>query len=325
MIMRQYGTLVLTVWILFAGIGCGKKGPDFKEQVKYALDLYYAGEKAREAGNLEAAASSYRRSLAVSPRPIVHLRLAYVLMDLGQFEEAGKHLELALTGNPEYAKARDAQEQLKAKITVVERMGRPERRQELHQPFPYLPSAQVKREAPQPAATPAAAPAVQEPPLTPEQQKEIDALMARAQKALDENNLKEAIEAHKACIEIAPKHAKFHYYLGNLYLKQGDLERAHFEYRQALDLNPGLAGAYNNLGVTYESMGRVEDAMAAYQEAIRVGDHTDSYYNLAVLLEKRGKWEEALKNYRIYLQRDSSSSWAESARKQIRALERALY
>ncbi|HQQ00110.1 MAG TPA: tetratricopeptide repeat protein [bacterium] len=323
MTTKQYGTWVLTALILLAGIGCATKGPDFKEQVKYALDLYYAGEKAREAGNPEAAASSFRRSLEVSPRPIVHLQLAHVLMDLGQFEEAGKHLELALAGNPEYDKARVAQEQLKAKITVVERIGQPEKKQESLQPFPYMPSAQVKREAPKPVSAPA--PAVQEPTLTPDQQKEIDALMARAQKALDENNPNEAIEAHKACVEIAPKHSKFHYYLANLYLKQGDLERAHFEYRQALDLNPGLAGAYNNLGVTYENMGRVEDAMAAYQEAIRVGDHTDSYYNLGVLLEKRGKWEDALKNYRIYLERDSGSSWAESARKQIRALERALY
>jgi tetratricopeptide (TPR) repeat protein len=316
--------------LLWVG-GCAHKPPSAKEQVKEALDLYYLGEKARQAGNLEGAVNAYRRSLAISPRPIVHLHLAHVLIDLGRFDEAGTHLDRALANNPQYTLAQEERQRLEAKITVAQRTGTPVVEAKPLEPFPPpAPEKQIpasgKEEAPAtPVAEGAERPAPPGPPVSPEQQQQVDSLLAQARKALDEGRTQDAIAAYRSCMEVAPNRGDLHYYLGNIYLTSGDIERAYLEYSHALDLNPNQPGAYNNLGVVYEYKGRTEEAIAAYRDAIRVGDHTDAYYNLAVLMEKRGQWEEALALYRIYVGRDSSSSWAEKARNQIRSLERALY
>ncbi|MFH1739078.1 MAG: tetratricopeptide repeat protein [bacterium] len=327
----KYSSSKQTWWVLgvafvLLAVGCAHKPPSFKEQVKEALDLYYAGEHARQAGNLEAAAGAYRHSLRISPRPIVHLHLAHVLIDLGRFDEAQMHLDRALEKNPEYTLARYERERLQAKVTVVQRTGDRVPEPGPLEPFPVIPPDRMAVSPEEGVPPPAPGPvAPEKPSLSPEQQQKVDALLAQAQKALAEGKPKEAIAAHKSCIEIAPDRGEFYYYLANAYLSVGDMERAHLEYRRAIELDPNLPGAFNNLGVVYENKGQTEEAIAAYREAIRVGDHTDAYYNLAVLLEKRGQWEEALKYYRIYLERDATSSWANTARKQIRALERALY
>ncbi len=298
-------------------VGCMEKEPSFKDQVKEAMDFFYKGEEERKAGDLLAAVNAYRRSLSISPRPIVHLHLAHVLIDLGEFDEARLHLERALESNPGYQRAVAERERLEAKITVVERTG-----QAPPQPEP------VKPFSPRPPEPPAPLPETEEaeePALTPEQQEQLDPLLEQARRALSEGRTDDAIATYRSCIEIAPEYAELYYYLGNIYLNQGDLERAHLEYRHALSLNSNLAGAWNNLGVVHEGRGRVQDAIQAYRDAIRVGDHADAYYNLAVILEKRGEWENALKMYRSYLEKDSSSAWAQKARQRIEALERALY
>lgn len=323
---------VLAANLLLGAGGCAhKKPPSFQEQVKEALDFYYLGEEARLADNLQSAVNAYRRSLAISPRPIVHLHLAHVLIDLGRFEEARTHLDRALENNPEYTLVDEERRRLEAKITAAQRGGEPVSDDSPPEPslspFPEKePAASPETAEPSASVAEAAArAAVTEPTMSPEQRQQIDSLLAQAQKALDEGRISDAVAAYRSCIEVAPEQGNPYYYLGNVYLTSGDVERAYLEYRHALDRNPSLPGAYSNLGVVYEHMGRTEEAIAAYRDAIRVGNHTDAYYNLASLMEKRGRWEEALRLYRIYLERDSSSSWAEKARRHVRSLERALY
>lgn len=311
----------LIITSVFAALltGCMEKEPTFKEEVMEAMNFFHKGEEERLAGDLLAAANAYRRSIAISPRPIAHLHLAHVLIELGEFEEARTHLEESLESNPGYRRAMVENERLEAKVTVVERTGQLPPKPDPVRPFPPPPVEPVS-EAVLVEAEPSP-----EPTLTPEQQEKIDPLIAEARQASREGRHKDAIAAYRTCIEIAPDYGKLYYYLGNVYLTTGDLERAHLEFRHALSLNSNLPGAYNNLGVVYEGKGQTEEAVQAYRDAIRVGDHTDAYYNLAVLLEKRGQWEEALKLYRSYLERDSGSSWAQKARQRIEALERALY
>jgi tetratricopeptide (TPR) repeat protein len=62
---------------------------------------------------------------------------------------------------------------------------------------------------------------------------------------------------------------------------------------------PERAPAYRGLGDALEQLGRVEDAMAAYRQALAL-DHDDyaARYHLAVALDRTGRREEAIPEYR---------------------------
>jgi tetratricopeptide (TPR) repeat protein len=66
-------------------------------------------------------------------------------------------------------------------------------------------------------------------------------------------------------------------------------------YRRAIDVDPGLAVAYNNLGVALESLGRVDDAIAAYTAGTRLlPDEPQAHFNLAAVLAANGRAAEAI-------------------------------
>jgi len=77
-------------------------------------------------------------------------------------------------------------------------------------------------------------------------------------------------------------------------------------YRSALDLwtdavakTPQNAGARNNLGNALADQGMLPEAMAQYEEALRlVPDYDDPQYNLGNALARSGRLQEAVEHYR---------------------------
>ena len=66
--------------------------------------------------------------------------------------------------------------------------------------------------------------------------------------------------------------------------------------RQAITV--AIAPHHNN-GVALLAQGRLEEAMAAFREAIRVKpDHANAHNNLGVALIKQGRWQEAMASFR---------------------------
>ncbi len=59
--------------------------------------------------------------------------------------------------------------------------------------------------------------------------------------------------------------------LGSAYFRNGDRELAEFEWKVAIDIDPKLGAAYNNLAVLYLQDGRRRDALAAVKSAERGG------------------------------------------------------
>src|SRR5262249_5225698 len=87
-------------------------------------------------------------------------------------------------------------------------------------------------------------------------------------------------------------------------------------YRQAVEVDPSHAEAWNNLGVVLGDLKRHDDAADAFRQAIAL-DYSDAHYNFADLLESGGPSEEATKHWQAYLRYDATGEWSDYARNRL--------
>jgi tetratricopeptide (TPR) repeat protein len=73
-------------------------------------------------------------------------------------------------------------------------------------------------------------------------------------------------------------------------------------YKDALRLNPHLAGIHNNLGVAYFKQGLMDEAIEEYRAALRLNpDFADSHFNLALVYKEKGLKTYAIREFKEYL------------------------
>jgi tetratricopeptide (TPR) repeat protein len=90
-----------------------------------------------------------------------------------------------------------------------------------------------------------------------------------------------------------------HLDLGIDYAEKGKLNEAIAEYQEAIRLDPNYAKAHYNLGIAYHEQGKLDDAIAEYKEAIRIDPSmADAHINLGVAYADQGKLDEAIAAYR---------------------------
>lgn len=76
--------------------------------------------------------------------------------------------------------------------------------------------------------------------------------------------------------------------------QQGEIEPAITAYRQALQLDPKNAIAYNNMANLLAIHGQATEAISVYQQAIRLNPkNASAYYNLGVTLYNQGDIKKA--------------------------------
>ena len=104
-------------------------------------------------------------------------------------------------------------------------------------------------------------------------------------------------------------------------------EQAMYLFLQSINLNPKYSKAYGNLGVTYPKLNRNAEALWANRKAIDLASGSraatikaGSYYNIARIYEKSGKWNEALTNFQNALNNKEHSAY----RKGIKRIRDAL-
>jgi len=93
--------------------------------------------------------------------------------------------------------------------------------------------------------------------------------------------------------------------LGVALFKQGKLDEAIAAFLQAIQLDPKYVAAYNNLGNALKEQGKLEDAIAAYRQVIQLDPKLAAgYSNLGIALKEQGKLEEAIIAYRQAIELD---------------------
>jgi len=101
---------------------------------------------------------------------------------------------------------------------------------------------------------------------------------------MDKGNLDAAINCHKQALEIKPEYAEAYNNMGAALKDKGDIEAAIYSYKQAIKIKPNYAEAYSNMGVALMDKGDLETAMDSYKRAIKIEPkHADAHINKAFL------------------------------------------
>jgi protein O-GlcNAc transferase len=106
----------------------------------------------------------------------------------------------------------------------------------------------------------------------------------------------------KSAVEHAgqrPQSSASHNAAGIKLVEQGKLEQAIASFRLAVRLGPANAEAHNNLGAALKQQDKLDEAVACYQEALRVKpDFSEAQSNLGNALRLLGKPEAAADSFR---------------------------
>ena len=85
--------------------------------------------------------------------------------------------------------------------------------------------------------------------------------------------------------------------VGNQLLEKRELDRSAAMYREALRLQPRLAAAWFDLGLTAELKGQAGEAIGHYRKAIQLDpQRAEAQLNLGVLLARRSQWDASLEH-----------------------------
>jgi tetratricopeptide (TPR) repeat protein len=116
--------------------------------------------------------------------------------------------------------------------------------------------------------------------------------------AMKAGNWNAARDAFEAALKKNPKQADAHYYLGLVMDKTGDRAAAEKSYKTALELQPDLQEAAENLTAIYVETQRYDDAIAVAKKSLaRNAKNSDMQLNLAVALSGKGDADGAAKAF----------------------------
>jgi tetratricopeptide (TPR) repeat protein len=117
--------------------------------------------------------------------------------------------------------------------------------------------------------------------------------------ALEDRGLRpQAAECLERAARLRPDSAELHNDLGRLRLALGDIAGAVASCRRAIELRPDLAPAHGNLANAELARGETDAALAGYRRLVALQPDPAYLSDLATLLVRLGRYEEALRHYR---------------------------
>lgn len=111
---------------------------------------------------------------------------------------------------------------------------------------------------------------------------------------------KKAIKEFKKAIFLDPGHAGAYNKMGILYDKLRDFSKAEQSYQMALALNPKLYFVYNNLGFSYMLQGRYDEAINMFRKAMALNKgNTRIHKNLGMVYALTEQYDPAIEEFRL--------------------------
>jgi tetratricopeptide (TPR) repeat protein len=130
-----------------------------------------------------------------------------------------------------------------------------------------------------------------------------------------------AIALYEEMLEIDPGYAAAYINLGTIHFHMRQYGRAEELYRRASEIDSGYVLAFFDLGNVLDELERPEESIAAYRRAVALAPrYADAHYNLALAFERQGEHRSALRHWQAYIKLDNRGPWADHARGEIRKL-----
>ena len=114
---------------------------------------------------------------------------------------------------------------------------------------------------------------------------------------LETGNPDEAVTYYEKSLKLLPGYARAQNNLGVAFLRTGQTNEAMASFRRALQSSPGFEDAFNNLVELLVTDGNIEEAIHSYQEELRHNDSAALHEELAELLAKQNRIDEAISHY----------------------------
>ncbi|HXT47588.1 MAG TPA: tetratricopeptide repeat protein [Gemmatimonadaceae bacterium] len=137
----------------------------------------------------------------------------------------------------------------------------------------------------------------------------------------------QALDALRRSIELSPENADAHYLIGFVLGDLGEHEAARAATKRAIQLNPSLSRAQANLSIDRYNTARYNELVPARQErrSSQLELSTDghlAHYNLGLAFRQKGYYNEALKEYRLALDRNEDANLVRQAMAEVHLLKK---
>lgn len=121
----------------------------------------------------------------------------------------------------------------------------------------------------------------QEPKAREEQEAFVKEALERAEELRKKKQYKEGISLLVEALQYGINKAMIYYRLGNIYIDGGDLARAEYAYKRALDVDPHHTNAMHNLAIVYKRQKKISLYVKTYRKSQRMALRYPRQVNLA--------------------------------------------
>jgi len=123
-----------------------------------------------------------------------------------------------------------------------------------------------------------------------EQERYVQHALARAEELRKQRNYQEGISLLVDALQYGVEKAQLYYRLGNIYFDGGDLGRAEYVYKRALEVDPHHVNAMHNLAVVYKQQQKISLYVKTYKKSQRLALRFPRTSSITPEQKKRLRW-----------------------------------